>query len=144
MNIKIKPNILLLCLLILVLFTGCSNNQPVIIDSEEKVEISTEPPKNEITVYDEQLTNFENVFLKITVNEGCVSCHLNNIYITQDDKIIFNAIREDVDVVKIDQEKTEITIKTPIRKDGEPYCCPSEYVEETITCDDDLICAIIK
>lgn len=61
----------------------------------------------------------------VSVGEGCASCHYKEIHIFNDKKEIFTFYGDDAVINPI--VGLGFSITQPIRKEGEPYCCPTEF-----------------
>lgn len=59
------------------------------------------------------------------IGYGCVSCHANMLYIIKNNALIF---KYDGDDSRFSETNGGFQIREPIRKDGEPMCCATEYV----------------
>ncbi len=59
------------------------------------------------------------------IGYGCGSCHANMLYIIKNNKLIF---KYDGDNSSFSETNGGFQIREPIRKDGEPMCCATEYV----------------
>lgn len=58
-----------------------------------------------------------------TVGYDCASCHAQDIYIIDEDQVTFSYSGEDLGFVLTDKG---FSVREPIRKPDEAYCCPSE------------------
>jgi len=65
--------------------------------------------------------------LLTTTQAGCASCHAHIIYIFKGDELIFQRDGDDA-LVKRSKNSTGFDFKTPLRKQDEALCCPSEGV----------------
>jgi len=61
----------------------------------------------------------------ITTSLFCASCHDQTVRIFDGTNEIFN--EESDDVVFSPFYNTGFVLRVPVRKDGEPYCCPTEF-----------------
>jgi len=61
----------------------------------------------------------------VSIGEGCGSCHYKEIHIFNDKKEIFNFYGDDAVIDPI--VGLGFSITQPVRKEDEPYCCPSEF-----------------
>jgi hypothetical protein len=61
----------------------------------------------------------------ITVGKDCASCHAKNLYVFEGLKKIYSLELDDPAVTVLPGKGLEI--KEPIRKEGEPYCCPTGF-----------------
>ncbi len=59
------------------------------------------------------------------IGYGCVSCHARDIYILNNNKIIFSYTGDDANIKQIPDG---FLLTEPIRKTEEPYCCPSQSI----------------
>ncbi len=62
-----------------------------------------------------------------TVGYGCASCHAQDMYIIDGDKVTFSYSGEDLEFKLTDGG---FSIIEPIRKSNEAYCCPSEKIKK--------------
>lgn len=71
----------------------------------------------------------KNELAMITGGVGCGSCHWNVLFIIKDNRVIFEKEQEDINIWAV--KDIGFAIKYPIRKEGEPMCCPSEGIVES-------------
>lgn len=70
----------------------------------------------------------KNEIAMITGGAGCGSCHWNVIFIIKNNRVIFEKEAEDINIWAV--KDIGFAIKYPIRKEGEPMCCPTEGIVE--------------
>jgi len=63
------------------------------------------------------------------IGRDCGSCHQHYIYVFEEDKLIQELTGDDP-VVLLDGENRGFWLSNPVRLQGEPYCCPSQYVSK--------------
>lgn len=61
----------------------------------------------------------------INISEGCASCHDHYLHIFEEKKEIFSTELDDPEFIPI--RSKGFVIYEPIRKDAEPYCCPTSF-----------------
>lgn len=65
----------------------------------------------------------------------CGSCHSRPFYIIENGKVLLEYNGDDYVIKNIDYiSNNELTIKEPVRIEGEAMCCPSQYKETIISC----------
>lgn len=115
------------------------SNTPVLSSSPTANQISPSPYPNsefyqsflksegliEVDLDFKNLTGNGKQAILNTIGEGCGSCHANNIYIFDDKKLIFTFYGDNAVIYPIDG--LGFSIIQPVRKDNEPYCCPTEF-----------------
>ena len=76
--------------------------------------------------------NGQKDFLVQAVDQNCGSCHIKPLYIVESGKIVFIYQGDDYEVLSA--KNNQITIREPIRVDGEAMCCPTHFEITVFNC----------